>query len=64
MYFKESHVEISKLSCISVPEVVLIFNLENSADPDEIVHFIWVFTVCKSIHLGDTHIQRVKELSH
>ena len=39
VYFKESHVEISKSwSCISFPEVVLIFNLENSVDADEMQH--------------------------
>ena len=25
-----------------------------------LVHFIWVFTSCKSTHLGVSHIQRVK----
>ena len=34
-----------------------------SVDPDEMPHmwhFIWVFTVCKSTHLGVSNIQRVK----
>ena len=42
-------------------KVVLI--LANSEDPDEIsfmLHFIWVFTVCGSTHLGFTSRQRVK----
>ena len=28
------------------------------------LHFIWVFTVCKSTHLGVSQIQRVKEASN
>ena len=37
--------------------------LTNSVDPDEMPHmrhFIRVFTVCKSTHLGVTSIQTVK----
>ena len=33
--------------------------LANGADSDEMQHFIWVFTVCKSTHLGVSGIQRV-----
>ena len=36
------------------------FTLTNSVDPDEMRHFIWVFTVCKSNSLGVSCIQRVK----
>ena len=36
-----------------------LFYLTNSVDPDEMQHFIWVFTVCKSICLGVSQIQRV-----
>ena len=42
-------------------KVVLI--LANSADPDEcsvMLHFIWVFTICQSAHLGVSSLQRVK----
>ena len=39
----------------------IILVLANSVDPDEIMqHFIWVFTVCQSMHLGVNSIQRVK----
>ena len=40
------------------------FVLENSADPDEMLHmqhFIWVFTVCKSTALGFSGLKRVKK---
>ena len=43
VYFKRSQVEFSKLSGISVPDVVLI--LANSADPDEMQHDV-------AFHLG------------
>ena len=33
--------------------------LANSDDPDEMLHFIWVFTFCQSTHLGVSSIQRV-----
>ena len=29
-----------------------LFHFTNSVDPDEMPHFIWVFTVCKNTHLG------------
>ena len=32
------------------------FVLANSVDPDEMLHFIWVFTVCQSTHLVVTRI--------
>ena len=35
------------------------FVFTNSADPDEMWHFIWVFTVCYSINLGVPRLQRV-----
>ena len=38
------------------------FVLANSANPDEMYlmrHFIWVFTVCHSTHLGVSSPQRV-----
>ena len=41
---------------------ISFFTLTNSEDPDERPHFIWVFTVCKSTHLGVTRIQRVKHV--
>ena len=46
----------------------IFFTLTNSVDPDEMqhyaafyfmLHFIWVFTVCKSTCLGVSRIQRV-----
>ena len=42
----------------------IIFVLANSVDPDEMPqtmwHFIWVFTICQSIHLGVTGKKRNK----
>ena len=38
--------------------------LTNSVDPDEMPYyaaFIWVFSVCKSTHLGVSHIQKSKD---
>ena len=43
-----------------------LFIFTNSVDPDEIsmlLHFIGVFTVCKSTCLGVSRIQRDKNLS-
>ena len=36
----------------------IVLTLTSRADPDE-MHFIWVFTVCPSIHLGVSGIQNV-----
>ena len=33
---------------------IVVFILANSVDPDEMRHFIWVFTVCQRTHLGVT----------
>ena len=33
--------------------------ITKSIDPDEMLHFIWVFTVCQSTHLVVTSIQMV-----
>ena len=38
----------------------IYFVFANSADSDEMLHFIKVFTVCKSTHLGVSYQQRVK----
>ena len=46
----------------------LFYLYTNSVDPDEMqhnkcsimLHFIWVFTVCKSTRLGVCRIQRIK----
>ena len=41
-----------------------IFTITNSEDPDEMqhmLHFIWVFTVCKNTRLGVSRLQRVKK---
>ena len=35
-----------------------LFTITNSVDPEEMEHFIWVFTDCKSTHLGVSHIQK------
>ena len=56
LYFKESHVEVSKEWRISVPEGFLI--LANSTEPD-----IWVFTVCQNTCLKDSSIQRVNRVN-
>ena len=40
-----------------------LFILTISVDPDEMQHYIWVFTVCKSTYLGVSHIQRVNPIS-
>ena len=37
MYLKGSHVKLSKLRCISVPEIVFI--IANSADPEKMPPF-------------------------
>ena len=43
----------------------ICFTFTNSVDPDEMqhimLHFIWVFTVCKCTCLEVTRIQRVKK---
>ena len=43
--------------CISLK---INFVLANSTDPDEMLHFIWVFTVCKSPDSGVSSLKRVK----
>ena len=43
-----------KKYCIS------IFIIANSEDLDEMWHFIWVFTVCQSTHLGVSSLQRLR----
>ena len=35
------------------------FFIANSADPDEMPHFIWVFTVCQSTCLLVSRMQRI-----
>ena len=35
------------------------FALANSADPDEMPHFIWVLTVCQSTRFGVPSLQMV-----
>ena len=37
-----------------------VFVLINSEDPDEMPHYIWVFTVCQSTQLEVNGIHRVK----
>ena len=59
--FKGSQVEVSKLSCISVPD--LCFNLRKRVQTlmkcSIMLHFIWVFTVCQSTGFGVSSKQRV-----
>ena len=38
----------------------IAFVLINSEDPDEMQHYIWVFTVCQSTQLEVNGIHRVK----
>ena len=38
----------------------IVFVLINGEDPDEMPHYIWVFTVCQSTHLEVNGIHRVK----
>ena len=52
--FKGSKVELRSYDIFLSLKVVLI--LANNAD----LHFIWVFTVCQSTHLGVPSIQRDK----
>ena len=61
MQFKGSKIEFSKLYIFLSVNVVV--TLVNTADPDEMqqmLHFIWVFTVCQSTHLAVSSIKRVK----
>ena len=39
----------------------IFLTFTNSVDLDEMQHFIWVLTVCKSTCLGVSQIQRVNE---
>ena len=52
LYFKTKY-------CIFLSEDIF-FTLTNSVDPDEMHHFIRVFTVCKSTCLGVSRIQKLK----
>ena len=52
LYNKGSQVTFSKIRCFIALKI--IFTLTNSADPDEMQHFvafIWVFTVCISTQM-------------
>ena len=55
--FEGPQIIILKKYCISFSEDR--FYLANSADLDEMLHYIWVFTVCGSTHLGVSGIKRV-----
>ena len=37
------------------------FHLTNSADPDEMPHFIWVFTACQSTNLPVSRMKRIND---
>ena len=58
VYIQGSLVIISQR--YSIFSLKIIFILANSADPDEMPHFIWVLTVCQSTRLGVSGPQRVK----
>ena len=47
-----------KTSCFSFSKHSFV--LINSEDPDEMPHYIWVFTVCQSTQLEVNGIHRVK----
>ena len=47
--------DINKKYCFILSEDMFTFT--NSVDPYEMQHFIWVFTVCKSTHLGVSRVQ-------
>ena len=47
-------------------QIVVFFSKDKvcllyGADPDEMLHLIWVFTVCQSTRLGAFDLQRFKE---
>ena len=48
-----------KTSCIFL-SLNIVFVLINREDPDEMPHYIWVFTVCQSTQLEVNGIHRVK----
>ena len=51
VYIEESQVLISKKSYFFPLKIQLV--LENRVHPDEMPHFIWVYTVCQSTRLGE-----------
>ena len=62
LYITYMYLEISKYCNYELQFLNIVFILANRADPDEIMQFaafIWVFTVCQSIPLGFSIIQRV-----
>ena len=53
-----------KLKCFFLSEDPLLLNKQwNLMKSRMMQNFIWVFTVCKSTHLGVSPIQRVKALA-
>ena len=61
VYFKGSHVEFLYYNVFLSLKVVLIVG--NSADPEEMLHSFWVFTICQSTRLGVSTLQRVNSVS-
>ena len=59
VYIEGSRVIIFKNNVFLSLEIDFV--LANSADPDEMPHFIWVFTVCQSTCLGVSAPQRVND---
>ena len=56
VYNEASQVIISKKHLISFSGV--LFNLTNIAESGEMLHFTWVFTVCKSTYLGSSRLKK------
>ena len=50
---------------MSLKMTLVVANSENPDEMQDYLHFIWVFTVCQSTHLGvsRTSIQRIKCLT-
>ena len=59
IYIEESQVIISKKKIVFL-SLKIDFGLANSANPDEMQHFIWVFIVIQITHSGVFSPQRVK----
>ena len=57
MYIEGSQVVIHKNIVFLSLKIDFVLN---NADPDEMLHFIWVCTVCQSIHLEVSGPQRIK----
>ena len=58
MYIVRGH-RLKLQTKIELLSLKMVLVLTDSVDPDEMLHFIWVFTVCQNTHLGVSSIQRV-----